>query len=173
MTTFDRALAHLFIMEGGYVNDPHDPGGETNFGISKRYHPHEDIKRMTRERAGEIYREEYWEPLSCEDMPYFIALAVFDSGVNQGVIAAAKLLQQELRVIDDGIIGPITLRTITEYCLGAHRLDLLHGFMARRAVRYAKNSFPPGYEDTLDNEARYLRGWMKRLFHVHGAALSV
>ncbi len=157
MTTFDRALDHLFIMEGGYVNDPHDPGGETNFGISKRYHPHEDIKRMTRERAGEIYLAEYWEPLSCEDMPAGLAMAVFDCGVNQGVVTAAKLLQEELRITDDGIIGPITLGNVNGH---NHPLDLLHGFMARRAVRYA------------EGDPHFHRGWFRRLFHVHGAALE-
>ncbi len=157
MTTFDRAVDHFFLMEAGYSNDPHDPGGETNFGISKRYHPHEDIKRMTRERAAEICREEYWDPLSCEDMPDALAFVVFDSGANQGVFTAAKLLQQELRVTDDGIIGPVTLGNVNGH---SQPLDLLHGFMARRAVRYA------------EGDEHFRRGWFRRLFHVHGAALG-
>ncbi len=167
MTTFDRALAHLFIMEGGYVNDPHDPGGETNFGISKRYHPHEDIKRMTRERAGEIYREEYWEPLSCGDMPYFIALAVFDSGVLDGIADAARMLQIQLnfmvrgenRLAEDGAIGPKTLGRLNSH---PHQKDVLHRFMAHRAIMYAEDP----------NGERYEKGWVTRLFHVHGAALE-
>ncbi|MBI5843910.1 MAG: hypothetical protein HZB23_04475 [Deltaproteobacteria bacterium] len=45
--------------EGGYVNDPADPGGETRFGISRRAYPNEDIKALTRERAAEIYYRDY------------------------------------------------------------------------------------------------------------------
>ena len=56
---FPNCLAIVLKHEGGYVNDPHDPGGETNFGISKRAYPAENIKGMTKARAAEIYRRDY------------------------------------------------------------------------------------------------------------------
>lgn len=78
-------------IEGGYVDDPEDPGGETNHGISKRAHPNEDIKNMTIERAKQIYREQYWDAAGCNDLPLPHALLVFDCAVNQGVQVAQRL----------------------------------------------------------------------------------
>lgn len=85
MSAFDAALAHVLKHEGGYVNDSHDPGGETNFGISKRFHPNEDIKNMTRERAGQIYKAEYWNQIGADHLHAPLALMAFDGAVNQGV----------------------------------------------------------------------------------------
>jgi len=85
MSTFDTALAHVLKWEGGYSSDPNDPGGETNFGISKRAHPNEDIKNLTVERAGQIYRLEYWNRIGADNLPAALALMAFDGAVNQGV----------------------------------------------------------------------------------------
>lgn len=78
--SFETALTFTLQWEGGYVNDPDDPGGETNFGIAKRSHPHEDIKNLTRERAAEIYKEGYW----FEGLAEPLASAAFDTAVNVG-----------------------------------------------------------------------------------------
>jgi hypothetical protein len=88
MTDFERALAFVLMWEGGYTNDPDDPGGETNFGISKRAYPRENIKAMTRERAAELYKRDYWIPAGCEGKPYPLALAIFDTAVNCGTVSA-------------------------------------------------------------------------------------
>jgi len=78
----DQVLKH----EGGYVNDPRDPGGETNFGISKRAYPTLNIKALTKEQAIEVYRRDYWARID-KTFPE-LNLLVFDSAVNQGVSAA-------------------------------------------------------------------------------------
>ena len=88
MTNFERALEFVLRWEGGYSNDPRDPGGETNFGISKRAYPRENIHDMTRKRAAELYKRDYWEPAGCEALPYPAALAVFDTAVNCGTVSA-------------------------------------------------------------------------------------
>ena len=88
MTDFDRALAFVLKWEGGYTNDPDDPGGETNFGISKRAYPRENIRAMTRERAAELYRRDYWTPAGCEGKPFPLALMLFDTAVNCGTVSA-------------------------------------------------------------------------------------
>lgn len=85
MSKFDLAIEFVFRWEGGYSSDPADPGGETQFGISKRAHPTEDIAKLTRERARAIYHAEYWEPLGCDRLPGPVALAAFDYAVNAGV----------------------------------------------------------------------------------------
>jgi hypothetical protein len=80
---FNIALGFVLRHEGGYINDPADPGGETNYGISKRYHPNEDIKNMTPKRAGEIYLEEYWMP-ACDLLHFPFDIIYFDTAVNMG-----------------------------------------------------------------------------------------
>ena len=63
---FNQAFKTLIGHEGGYVDDPEDPGGETNFGISKRSYPQEDIPNMTLERATEIYQRDFWWAAGCD-----------------------------------------------------------------------------------------------------------
>jgi lysozyme family protein len=94
VTDFDRAFRFLIGEEGGYVNDPADPGGETKFGISKRAYPHIDIKTLTLEQAKTIYRRDYWAPLQLDVRPWGPALCLFDCAVNQGVSRARALLAQ-------------------------------------------------------------------------------
>jgi lysozyme family protein len=81
----DVALPWILKAEGGYVHDPADPGGETNFGISKRSYPALDIKNLTAAQAGEIYRTDYWQAGGCDGLPAGLALIHFDSCVNCGV----------------------------------------------------------------------------------------
>ncbi len=88
-TNFDKALEFVLRWEGGYSNDPHDPGGETKFGISKRSYPEVNIKDLTREQAGEIYKRDYWDVMGCDARPSDFALAVFDAAVNCGIARAA------------------------------------------------------------------------------------
>ena len=60
MELFDKAMNFVGLMEGGYVNDPIDKGGETKYGISKRSYPNLDIKNLTKEQAREIYYKDFW-----------------------------------------------------------------------------------------------------------------
>ena len=92
--SFDAALKFVLAKEGGYSNDPNDPGGETKFGICKKSHPEEDIANMTPERAGEIYLEEYWIPAGCDDIEVPDDIVVFDCAVNQGVAFAKEMVHE-------------------------------------------------------------------------------
>lgn len=84
MAMFDEAFGLVVSAEGGYVNDPLDPGGETKFGISKRRYPQEDIKNLTLERARALYLRDYWKAQGCDAMEWGKALLVFDCAVNGG-----------------------------------------------------------------------------------------
>ena len=106
---FKKAIEIILKHEGGYVNHPSDPGGETKYGISKRSYPHLDIKNLTKDQAREIYYKDFWKKMRCDQMPYSVALNVFDFGVNAGSSQSAKTLQRALGVSQDGIIGKITL----------------------------------------------------------------
>lgn len=81
---FDRAFTIVVGIEGGYVNDPADPGGETKYGISKRRYPDLDIKSLTLDQAKAIYLRDYWNPHDLDDLEYGKALLVFDCAVNGG-----------------------------------------------------------------------------------------
>lgn len=109
---FLKALPIILQYEGGLTDDPKDPGGLTNFGISQRAYPNVDIRNLTVEKAGEIYKRDYWDACQCDAMPYSIALFVFDAAVNQGTTGAKKMLQRALNVTSDGIIGNITLTAL-------------------------------------------------------------
>ena len=104
--TFDEAFDILIGHEGGYVNHPNDPGGETRFGISKRAYPLLDIKVLTLDQAKAIYRRDYWIPAGCDRVPEALRFDVLDMAVNSGVKVAIQTLQRALGVRDDGLIGP-------------------------------------------------------------------
>lgn len=107
---FDDAFEIVLGHEGGFVDHPADPGGATNFGISQRAYPGEDIRGMTVERAKEIYRRDYWGPAGCDALPPGIRLHVFDAAVNSGPRAAAKWLQRAVGETEDGVVGPRTVQ---------------------------------------------------------------
>jgi len=91
---FRKSLAFVLKHEGGYVNDPKDPGGETKWGISKRNHPGLDIKGLTPEQAANIYAVEYWDNSGCDALPFPLCTCVFDTAVNCGVSRATSWLKQ-------------------------------------------------------------------------------
>ena len=89
---FDKALKFILKWEGGYSNDPRDPGGETKFGISKRSYPELDISKLTLEQAKEIYYQNYWLKAGCDELPFPFNIVVFDTAVNMGRRRAIEFL---------------------------------------------------------------------------------
>lgn len=129
---FDQAFERLIGHEGGYVNDPRDPGGETKFGISKRSYPAEDIKGLTLERAKAIYRRDFWGVAGCDAVPDAMKFDLFDMAVNSGPVTAIKTLQRSAGVTPDGLLGPITLQALNSTPaprlvarFNGHRLDFM------------------------------------------------
>lgn len=129
---FDKAFERLIGHEGGYVNDPRDPGGETKFGISKRSYPAEDIKGLTLERAKAIYRRDFWGVAGCDAVPDAMKFDLFDMAVNSGPVTAIKTLQRSAGVTPDGLLGPITLQALNSTPaprlvarFNGHRLDFM------------------------------------------------
>jgi lysozyme family protein len=118
---FDICLAFTLRAEGGYVDDPADPGGATNMGITlATYRQWSDdpalgaaqVKDLTLRTARAIYRSLYWNPLRADALPVGVDLSVFDMGVNAGIWRSARLLQQALGFSGDevdGCVGPETL----------------------------------------------------------------
>lgn len=158
-TNFTTCLAFVLAHEGGYVNDPHDPGGETNFGISRRAYPDLDIAGLTRAQAAAIYRRDYWDRVRGDDLPAGLDALVFDDAVNAGRGGAARRLQQAIGVAVDGVIGP---RTLAEAAL-AVEVAALDETAARRMAHY-------GALSTFD---RFGLGWSRRLMACHRLALAL
>jgi lysozyme family protein len=157
---FLKAFDYLMYQEGGYVNDRKDPGGETKFGISKRSYPNLDIKNLTRDQAKQIYFCDFWMKAKCENIDDDnIAIKFFDLAVHAGIPQAVKLIQRALRatgtqVIEDGIIGPITLATINK----ADPTDLLSALKSESAgyYRLIANANP--------SQQKFIEGWLRRAY---------
>lgn len=143
---FDRLIGH----EGGYVNDPRDPGGETKFGISKRAYPGEDIAGMTLARARELYRRDYWGPAGCDAVPGPVKFHLFDMAVNGGVRAAIRALQRAVHEVEDGVLGPRTL-------MAAQSMDPL------RLVARLSGARLEAMTRLSETWATFGKGWARRI----------
>ena len=161
---FEAALAHVLAMEGGWTNDPHDPGGPTNLGITlsvfaawkgltltdaNRQALMEELKRLDAAAVRPIYRERYWIPSRAGDLPPALAVMHFDAAVNHGVSGAARMLQQALGVSVDGKIGPQTLAAAH----GQPVAEVIDRYADIRRARYR----------SLSHFWRFGRGWLRRV----------
>ena len=113
---FNQVIEVILKHEGGYAHNPNDPGGETNYGISKRSYPELNIRELTRDHAKEIYKNDYWKPLRLYMIDNANAcLDIFDFAVNAGVSRSVKIAQKLAGTKEDGILGGITAKAINEY----------------------------------------------------------
>jgi lysozyme family protein len=94
MNDFEQAIELLLAIEGGYVNDPDDPGGETKYGISKRSYPHLDIENLTVEEAKAIYHRDFWTPIAAVVNEPRLRILAFDTAVHSGVQTALSWLDR-------------------------------------------------------------------------------
>ena len=146
---FDRLIGH----EGGYVDDLRDPGGETNWGVTKRTAQANgytgNMKTMTRQQAYEIYYRAFWLRYNCEQMPDAVAYQFFDAAVNHGFGNASRMLQRAVGVLDDGIIGKYSLEAINHNPIS----DTLMVLNGERLNFYTR----------LKNFDRFGKGWVNRV----------
>jgi len=160
----EGAVDLILEQEGGYVNHPRDPGGETNFGITKataRAHGYSgSMRSLPKSFARQVYRDAYWDAVSGNELPPGVDLAVFDMAVNAGTSRAAKLLQQVLGVTDDGQIGPVTLAAAQRF-----------GDFAKLVTVYADVRM--SYYRSLRTWRTFGRGWAKRAKETNDAALKL
>lgn len=117
---FSQAVEIILNQEGGYIWNKDDPGGETNFGITKRNYPNLNIKELTREMAISIYLDDYWGRYRIESLPPDVRLQVFDMTVNMGPKGAATVTQRAIIAMSgvsleiDGEIGPKTISALLQ-----------------------------------------------------------
>lgn len=167
LRNFERSLTGVLKSEGGFVDDPHDPGGATNMGVTlatfRRFvNPRatvDDLKRVTSAQVATVYRKQYWNAVKGDDLPDGVDYSVFDFAVNSGPGRAAKFLQTIVGAQPDGKIGAETLSaaramdpsTVIER-LADRRLEFLEG---------------------LPTWGRYKNGWTDRVHSVREASLAM
>jgi lysozyme family protein len=164
---FDACMPFIFKAEGGYADNPADPGGPTNYGITlatlRAYEgdPNltaEDVKKLTPAVAREIYRTAYWNRMQCGALPAGLDLEVFDFGVNSGPAESVKTLQRLVGVTQDGSVGPITLAAVRQFNVG----DLIGRFAQARLAFYQGLNMP-----------EFEQGWATRVAQIQTAATKM
>ena len=171
---FAWSLARILAFEGGFSDDPFDPGGPTNKGITLATYARfrgeiitaesharleAELRAIPDDLVARIYRERYWRPALCSRLPSPLAHFHFDAAVNQGVGGAARMLQEALGVEIDGEIGPLTLAAANGRPLG----ETLERYAAARRARYR----------ALQHFWRFGRGWLSRVDKALAQAASL
>lgn len=174
-SVFDKAHAFVAHWEGGLDDDPRDPGGITHWGVCLSflkdfYRRHADflgsigvmgpvtretIKTLRKEQAKQIFRFEFWDRNHCEDIAKTsprLATAFYDTSVNMGKEAAAKLLQTAVGAKADGIIGPKTMQAVRE----------MGDFMAAAALIELRKNRYLQIVDKRPTSKCFLQGWFNR-----------
>lgn len=172
-TQFEEIIEEVLEAEGGFVNDPDDKGGATNFGVTQQSYSNflgssasvDDVRNMTREEAKECYKKDFWIPAKVDRMPDNLKHIYFDMVVNMGRKNAGKILQQAVNtkknsaVLDvDGIVGSGSL---------SHIPDLtLNDVLVERSMFFANNCFDGSRFAKRTRQNKFLRGWIfHRVFH--------
>lgn len=153
---FEASLKEVLKHEGGYVNNPKDPGGMTNLGVTKavwdRYCGHvsteAEMRALTPEVVAPLYKAQYWGTIG-DELPKGVDYLYFDFAVNAGPGRAAKTLQTALGVVADGAIGPKTLAAIKQ----ADPIKLIDKFSSAKEAFYR----------SLSTFGTFGKGWLRRV----------
>ena len=160
---FSEALEVILHHEGGYVNHPKDPGGETNLGVTKRVYEDfggtKDMKELTKEDVEPIYKKNYWDRVKGDNLPEGLDLCIFDFAVNAGPGRAAKFLQKLIGVTQDGGIGPQTLGALQSAIGEDVRTQ------TREMIEKYQNE-RHNYYQSLSTFETFGRGWTRRVDEV-------
>lgn len=160
---WQRCVAFTLEQEGGLVDDPNDPGGLTNFGISQRAYPGVDIRGLTAATASDIYGRDYWARVAGDSLPIGVDLMVFDMAVNAGVERSAEILQGCVGAAQDGAIGPATLGAVQQACAADNGAGLVSLLATRQQ----------GFYESLGGWSIYGAGWGARVVRRQARAAAM
>ena len=155
MAAFSDVLNDIMDFEGGYVNDPDDPGSETKYGISKTQYPNIDIKNLTFAEASSILEKDYWNRYRLSEInSQLIANKLFLAFINLSPLSVARRVQTALNncganVMTDGVLGTASITAIN-YILEARLLDAIRVELMRLYLYRVK---------TAPIKIKYLEGW--------------
>jgi lysozyme family protein len=162
MSDFQLAFQETIGYEGGYSNNPSDYGGETKYGIAKRWYPNVDIKNLTLDEAQAIYFKDYWNPLLLgQIVSNAVATEIFEQAINMGKKQAATHAQRSV-----GLLGPPIL---VDGWFGNQTVAGINGLGARRTPQLMKclNGYQfMKYLEIVENDASqrgFFVGWLKRI----------
>jgi lysozyme family protein len=158
---FGKAIERVLGHEGGYVNHPDDPGGETNWGITKVFAWENGYRGqmldLTREHAIALYRRGFWDRNFCDVFAFPVAFQFFDCAVHSGSRRATRILQKSVGALDDGIIGPKTFNAVKQadpQTTGERYIALRTAFL-KTLPGWA--TFGRGWQNRMDRNAQYLK----------------
>ena len=164
---YDYCLDMILHHEGGYVNHPKDPGGETNLGVTKRVYEEwggtKEMVDLIVEDVAPIYKKNYWDRVKGDDLPSGLDLCIFDFGVNAGTGRAAKYLQQIIGTTVDGGIGPNTLKAVFNYIEEVGLKQLIEEYQSGRQ----------SYYESLEIFETFGKGWTRRVNETTDEALML
>lgn len=176
----DKIINHIIEIEGGYVDDPSDSGGATNFGITEKVARANgyfgDMRDMPRSMAFDIYKEKYWDAMrldQVEKMSSKVAYELADTGINMGVGRATEFLQRSLNALNDGgkyypdikvdrDFGPTTLNTLTHY-MSHRKTEVL-----LKALNCLQGAFYITLAERREKDERFLSGWLDNRVDIPG-----
>lgn len=165
MNNFKECLDLVLKSEGGWVNNPQDPGGETNLGVTKRVweeyvgHPVKTLKNLTNDDVAPLYELKYWRAAYCEVLPRGLDFVVFSMAVNAGPGRSIKLLQSAIGCVPDGVIGPRTRGLISS----SNSADIIQKFSTARREYYKSLKLFPIFG----------KGWVARCDREEQEALNM
>ncbi|TGD96482.1 glycoside hydrolase family 108 protein [Methylobacterium nonmethylotrophicum] len=166
-SSYDRALSLVLNHEGGWSDDPADPGGATNLGVTigtlslwlGRPATRAEVRALTPASVAPIYRRRFWDAIEGDALPAGLDVALFDFSVNSGPRRAVIGLQRALGIADDGKLGPVTLAALS----GRDVPGLVNALCDGRLT----------FLRALSTWPRFGRGWGRRVEEVRAAALSL
>jgi lysozyme family protein len=157
----ERDLDALLLREGGLVDHPSDPGGLTNWGLSQRSYPHENLRTLTKDRAKDIYRKDYWTQPKFNEIPdHNLAIQVFDMGVNAGPGRAFRLLSRALKLKTE---APFWNPSLREALAGTTDWVALRGAFHKERQAYYRRLVAKNPKLGV-----FLKGWLRRAAEVAG-----
>ena len=168
---FLKALEFVLRWEGGYSNHPADKGGATNRGITQKTYdswqatqhlPAQSVKLLTEAEMQAIYRQNYWDAIKGDQLPWPVSLVAFDGAVNSGPRQSIKWIQRAVGTTDDGIIGPATLGLVRTGDPEEIALDVIHLREQFYLSLVAKDA----------SQAIFLTGWLNRMAALRALVLA-
>lgn len=155
-TNFTKAVEYVLGVEKGYVNDPDDSGGETNYGISKSAYPQLDIKNLTRSEAIDIYHKDYWLKGNFDKVnDCRLATLGFSVAVTSGFKTGGKILQKACNLLGANLV--------VDGVLGTKSIQKINGYKYPKALLTAARYFATDYYRSCRNAHKYLAGWLGRI----------
>jgi lysozyme family protein len=162
--SFSSVVKMILVHEGGYVNHPSDPGGETKYGISKRAYPDVDIAELTEDDAADLYKRDYWDRIKGDDLPVGVACVVMDYAVNSGISRASKALQSVCGIANgDGVIGPASLNAVWTTVKNTSEEDVINAVTEQRQ----------GFIRALSIYDTFGKGWERRIEETRAKAMEL